>query len=322
MPNSSLDIIQVNGFPITLAFSKNNRAFLSERVTGNLWEIIPKSEEIQAGDFRLVKNFKVASHPGHHEKGLLGITLDPDFEMNSWIYCYYTYGNFTEGFANRVVRINETGNREEILLDEIPAGRIHNGGILAFAPDKTLYTGVGVENLVQENAQQIETLDGKVLRINPDGSIPHDNPFRNSPVYSFGHRNIFGLAFHPQTGQLYITEPGPDKNDEINIIKKGGNYGWPKVTGITDDPMLTNPIMVYEKVITPTQCTFVNNDLYFGSYNEGTVHKLTLSGNNFNKVEKDEIVYQTKPFGVLGVFHSPDNKFFVTTPNTIEQFGP
>lgn len=304
---------EANGFPITLAFADDSQVYFSERISGNLWEA-------EGEKFRLVKRFPIVGITGHHETGLLGIALDPDFTKNRYIYCYYTYGT-SQSFKNKVIRIKTDSKKEEVLLDKIPAGWIHNGGILAFGPDKKLYLGVGVNNEEQEKAQDLDFLGGKILRINPDGTIPKDNPFPKSPVYSFGHRNLFGLAFHPQTGRLYACDVGPNENDEINIIEPGGNFGWPKVMGKSNNPQFINPIHTYTPVITPTQSVFVGNSLYFGSYNQGTVHKLTLRGNNFDQVEKDEIVYRGKPFGVLGVFYSPEEKFYITQPEGIQQIS-
>jgi glucose/arabinose dehydrogenase len=158
------------------------------------------------------------------------------------------------------------------------------------------------------------------LRINRDGTIPADNPFPQSPVYSYGHRNVFGIAFHPTTGKAYVSDVGPDRDDEINIIDRGANYGWPLVTGVTRDARFHNPIRAYTPTITPTQNVFVDGHLYFGSYNEGTVHKLTLSGKNYDRVVKDEIVYKGTPRGVVGVFYGPDQEFYVTTPTSIIRF--
>jgi len=307
------DFLEVSGFPITVVFSED-RVFFSERVTGNLWEVYKSN-------FRLVRSFPIVKITGHHETGLLGIAVDPDFKKNHYLNAYYTYGK-AEKFKNKVVRIKTDDPREETILDNIPASHIHNGGILAFAPDKTLYIGTGVDNPIMEQSQNIAFLGGKILRINRDGSIPKDNPFPGSPVFSLGHRNIFGLAFHPKNGQLYICDVGPEKNDEINIVVKGGNYGWPEVTGIANNPKYIDPIKTYTPTITPTQCVFVGNNFYFGSYNEGTVHKLTLKGKRFDQVAKDEIVYRGKSFGVIGVFYGPDMQFYLTTPNKIIRFEP
>ncbi len=308
-------VLEAYGFPITLVFASDNRAFFSERITGNLWEI-------RDDEFRLVRHFPIVNITGHHETGLLGIVLDPGFKDNHLLYAYYTRRQSHKEFSNIIVRINvDEGEKEEVLLDGIPAGLIHNGGIMAFGPDKTLFVGVGVNNEEKEKAQELEFLGGKVLRINPNGTIPKDNPFPGSPVYSFGHRNIFGLAFHPQNGRLYISDVGPNDNDEINIIEPGGNYGWPQVMGISDSPKHVNPIITFTPVITPTQSTFIDDDLYFGSYNQGAVFKLTLGGENFDQIEKQEVVYRGKPFGVLGVFQSPEGKTYITRPEAIQQIS-
>jgi glucose/arabinose dehydrogenase len=307
--------IDVAGGPITLAFASDGSVFFSERITGNLWQY-------NQGEYRLVKHFSIVPITGHHETGLLGIALDPKFAANGFIYCFYTYGLSETNMHNKVVRIKANNPAETIIIDNLPAGRIHNGGVIAFGPNNNLYIGVGVQNEIMNKSQDLTHLGGKILRIKADGSIPKDNPFPNSPVYSYGHRNIFGLAFHPKTGKLYISEDGPEKNDEINIIEQGGNYGWPSVTGRVDAAEFVDPIISYTPTITPTQNVFVEGHLYFGSYNEGSVHKLTLGGTNYDRVLKDEIVYQGKSFGVIGVFYGPDKQFYVTTPNKILRFEP
>lgn len=307
--NLLAESLESSGFPLAMAFADDGCVFLSERV-GRLWEI-------KGDSFRLIHQFSVVPLLGHHETGLLGITLDPDFAVDDYIYCYYTTGENEQTMKNRVVRMKVSNPTEEILLDNIPAGLIHDGGVMAFGPDKTLYIGVGVHNKVMANAQDTARLDGKVLRINRDGSVPHDNPMPGSPVYSWGHRNIFGLAFHPETGTGYICDVGPNKQDEINLIHKGANYGWPAEMGPTENQKTVDPIISYEHVITPTQCVAVDNYLYFGSFNEGNVHRLTLSGDRYDKVIEDEVVYQGTPMGVVGVFCSPDRQFYITTPQFI-----
>lgn len=305
------DSIDIQGGPISLVFSKNGRAFFSERITGNIWEVIEDKK------YRLVKHLPVVQATGHHEAGVLGIALDPKFEENGFIYAFFTEGIDLDDANNKVIRFSVDIGEETILLPSIPGGRIHNGGIIAFGPDDgKLYIGVGVDNPYKDKSQDKDYLGGKILRINSDGSIPDDNPNQGSPVYSLGHRNIFGIAFKPRTGQIYVCDVGPEKDDEINIIKPNGNYGWPKVVGYTNDPRYVSPIMTYTPVITPTQSVFYDGSLYFGSFNEGTVHKLTLDLDG-EKVLSDEIVYQGKPFGIVGVFMNPENEFFVATTNKI-----
>ena len=308
MPNS----MEVIGGPITLVFSDNGRAFFSERLTGNVWEIIGPEQ------YKLIKHFSVVQTTGHHEAGLLGIALDKKFDENSLIYAFCTVGKKIKEAKNQVVRFSINNGKEEILISDIPAERIHNGGIIKFGPDNKLYIGTGIDNPIAEKSQDKNNLGGKILRINPDGSIPDDNPFKNSPVYSFGHRNIFGLAFNPKNNKLYVSDVGAETDDEINIIEPGENYGWPKFRGYTNEPNIINPIIKYTPTITPTQSVFYDNELYFGSYNQGSVHKLTLSEDGA-KVMSDVIVYQGEPFGVTGVFVSPEKEFFITTTNKIEK---
>lgn len=306
------NLIEAQGGPITLVFSKNGRVFFSERINGDVWEVLGEQK------FSLVKHLPVIQLTGHHEAGLIGIALDPDFDKNDLIYAYYSIEGKPSGINNRVVRFKASGGKEQILIDNIPGGLIHNGGIIAFGPDGKLYVGVGVDNKIQEKAQDKSFLGGKILRINPDGTIPADNPFKDSPVYSYGHRNIFGLAFHPKTGKLYICEEGPDTDDEINIIEPGGNYGWPKVTGYSNKSEYIDPIQIWTPTITPTQSFFDGDSLYFGSFNDGVVHRLTLTEDG-KKVISDEIVYRDKPWGIAGVFMSPEKEYFIATTSVIKK---
>jgi len=161
------------------------------------------------------------------DAGLLGIALHPDFEKNHFIYVYYTYKD-GDNLWNKVLRITESNDKitdAKVILDRIPGAEFDNGGVLKFGPDKKLYIGTG-DATDQNSTQDLKSLAGKILRLNDDGSIPQDNPFPNSPVYSYGHRNPQGLAWDDK-GNLYETEEGPTRNDEINLIKPGHNYGWP-----------------------------------------------------------------------------------------------
>lgn len=173
------------------------------------------------------------------EGGLMGIALDPNFSQNNYIYVMHTYieGNST---FNRVVRLVENNNRatiDKVVIDKIPGGRIHNGGRIKIGPDKKLYIGTGDAGN-RELSQDINSLAGKILRLELDGSIPSDNPIANSPVYSLGHRNPQGLAWNPQ-GIFYESEHGQSAHDEINIIQPGANYGWPLVQGDEDSTEVT-----------------------------------------------------------------------------------
>jgi glucose/arabinose dehydrogenase len=184
------------------------------------------------------------------ERGLLGIALDPDFARNGFVYLYYSYGGAGGATLNRLVRMHDTngaGTDETILIDNIPGSSNHDGGRIAFGPDGKLYVATG-DGEQQARAQDRNSLGGKILRLERDGSVPSDNPFPGSPVFSLGHRNVQGLAFQPDTGVLYETEHGPSGffpaccQDEVNRIEAGANYGWPIVTGKPGDARFRDPI--------------------------------------------------------------------------------
>jgi aldose sugar dehydrogenase len=162
------------------------------------------------------------------EAGLMGLALHPNFTQNHLMYVYHTYAK-NGGLYNKVLMLTEKNNKivnSKIILDGIPASDSNNGGRIKFGPDGKLYVSTG-DSEIPELAQNTKSLAGKLLRLNDDGTIPDDNPIPESPVYSYGHRDIQGFAWHPITKKLYASEHGPAGNDEVNIIEPGSNYGWP-----------------------------------------------------------------------------------------------
>jgi glucose/arabinose dehydrogenase len=225
------------------------------------------------------------------ESGLLGIAVDPQFESNRFIYVYYTYfrtENNLSKMYNRVSRFVLADNRvsdEAIIIDGIPGGKgdqgFHNGGRIRFGPDGKLYITTG-DGGVTENAQNLNSMGGKILRINKDGSIPSDNPFPGSAVFSYGHRNPQGIAWResggPGTGnwELYATEHGPVGNDELNLIEPGKNYLWPdKQCTASNDPA----VFCFTETIAPSGADFDGNDLYIAALRGTHVRKVTIGDN-------------------------------------------
>jgi glucose/arabinose dehydrogenase len=218
---------------------------------------------------------------------LLGLDLDPDFVTNGFMYVYYTYGN---PIRNKIVRLIERGGFaviDQTLLENIPGGTQHDGGRLKFGPDLKLYATVGDSTCIQ--AQDDNSLGGKILRMNSDGSVPDDNPFPERPypaslVLSKGNRNPEGIAWD-SSGQLYETEHGPTGDcgypgssyDEVNIIYPGGNYGWPCCRGVVcrpecGTPPFIDPIRYWqpaseggEGTAAPAGAGFLNDWFYFGT---------------------------------------------------------
>ena len=193
--------------------------------------------------------------------GLLGITTHPDFSNNHFLYAYYTYEE-NENLWNRVIRITEEENKStEIvtILDKIPGSAFSNGGVIKFGPDGKLYVGTGSVTDSSDDPQNLNSLTGKILRLNDDGTIPSDNPFGESYVFSYGHRNPTGFAWNNED-IMYATESGPTKNDEINLIKAGSNYGWPEVQCFSNNNNFVNPLECFDPGLEPGGIIFYSGD--------------------------------------------------------------
>lgn len=228
------------------------------------------------GRIRLIKGRKLLKKPysvlevAHiGEGGLMGLAVHPEFPEKPYVYAMHTY---KEGGSiyNRVIRLKDSGDSavlDKVIIDNIPRGRYHNGGRIAFGPDRMLYVTAG-ETFDSGLAQGLNSLGGKILRITPDGDIPSDNPFKNSPILSYGHKNPQGIAWHPETRELFSTEHGPSGefltfgNDEINVIRKGGNYGWPEVIGaigavnVFGNKRFIDPLIVWKETTPPSGIAF------------------------------------------------------------------
>jgi quinoprotein glucose dehydrogenase len=244
--------------PWSLIFLPDGRALVSER----------------PGRIRLIKGGKLQGKPFMNidvehigEGGLMGLAMHPAFPKQPFIYAMHTYRK-GGGVYNRVISIRDGGEKgaiDKVIVDNIPGGKFHNGGRIAFGPDGMLYITAG-ETFNAEIAQVIQSLGGKILRVTPEGGIPNDNPFKGSPVYSYGHRNPQGLAWHPETKDLFSSEHGPSgeflkfANDEINVIRKGGNYGWPQIIGVGNKKQLIDPLIVWKKTTPPSGMTFYAGD--------------------------------------------------------------
>jgi len=263
--------------PWGIAFAPDGRIFVTERV-GNL-------RVIQDGILN-PEPIKILDVSGF-EGGLLGIALDPNFEENHHIYLYYTYNDFFSTY-NKLSRFTESNNQlsdEIMLLDKIAGGPFHDGGRIKFGPDGLLYITTG-EAGIPDMAQDLNSLGGKILRINPDGTIPENNPFENSPVYSYGHRNPQGLDWDPITGKLVISEHGSSAHDEVNVIEPGKNYGWPEIVGDETDPSYTNPILhTGDETWAPSGASFYNSDNIPQWENKYFI--ATLRGNHLRMLDLD-----------------------------------
>ncbi len=208
------------------------------------------------------------------ESGLQGVAVDPNFNENRYIYLYYTHDDGVNRISRFVLDGTLTG--ETVLLDNIPGGATHNGGRLKFGPDGKLYATTG-EGGNPSLAQDTNSLGGKILRLNPDGTVPSDNPFGNY-VYSYGNRDPQGITWNPSNGILYASEHGSTMNDEINIITSGGNYGWPDVEGDENMSGYVSPIRVYtDFTLAPSGIAFYQDKLYVTGLRGTQLRVLNLS---------------------------------------------
>ena len=222
------------------------------------------------------------------EGGLMGMAHHPDFPETPYIYLMYTYTSSNGQLYNRVSRFTDQGNQaveEEIIIDQIPAGNNHNGGRIAFGPDGMLYITTG-ETFTRKIAQDLDNLGGKILRLTPEGIIPADNPFENSPVYSLGHRNPQGIAWHPETGDLFISDHGPSgedglrAKDRIKVVEAGSNFGWPDKIGYFEDGEYANPLIMWENAVPPSGMSFYQGNLYVGTLRSESLVRIGLNRNS------------------------------------------
>ena len=307
-------------WPVALAPAPDGRLFFAELLTG-------KIRILQDGQV-LPKPFAVLENVSNFgESGFLGLALHPDFSRTPYVYAMYVVDDPITGYPSgqRVVRfrdVNNIGQDRTTILDGLPAATeySHNGGRLAFGPDGKLYVTIGDTN-VPDLSQDPSNLAGSILRYNPDGSIPEDNPIPGSPVYAMGLRNVFGLAFQPSTGSLYATENGPGGFDEVNKIEAGRNYGWPTHMGVSETEGFVDPVAVFgvwpEDTIGPTGSTFTTEQpdlLLFCAYNGFLLRALQLSGPDFTTVESEKILSNNC---ALDVTYSSDGWLYYSTLSAI-----
>lgn len=245
--------------PWSLVFLDAERALVSER----------------AGFIRLIKKGKLQKEPYAQievehigEGGLMGLAIDPDYPVKPFIYAMHTYRK-ENSLYNRVTRLKDQGNFavfDSLIIDNIPGGKYHDGGRIAFGPDRMLYITTG-ENFQARLAKDLNSLAGKILRITRDGKIPENNPFRDSPVFSYGHRNPQGISWQPGSNILFSSEHGPSGefgyfgHDEINRIVKGSNYGWPEVIGRGEKKGYVDPLILWKDTTPPSGIAFYKGKL-------------------------------------------------------------
>lgn len=287
-----------------LAWDSRNNLYITER-RGRLLKWTG-DELITLGELEVVER---------GESGLMGLALDPGFPKNNYLYLCYTRRG-SENLENVVRRfrvVDGTLAEGDTILDGIRASFIHDGCRLAFGPEGKLLITMGDASRASL-AQNRDSLNGKVLRINSDGTVPEDNPVRGSAIFTLGHRNPQGLDMRPGTEEIYISEHGPRTDDEINRLIPGGNYGWPEIKGTRDAEGFEPALWSWTPTIAPAGITFMDSStLYLATLKQGKLHRLDL--NEEGQIVKDTVVLEG--FGRLrAVTTGPEgNCLYIGTSN-------
>lgn len=307
----------------SIAFAPDGRVFFTER----------------PGRVRMIEKGKLLAEPlltlpdvdATGKLGAMGLTLHPRFAKNRWLYVAYSYRD-ARGQHVRVVRYRE--NRKSltdrtVIIENIPAYTNHAGCRLRFGPDGKLYITTGDANR-PELAQRLDSLAGKILRVNEDGTVPQDNPFAGRTdarpeIWSYGHRNGQGMDWQPGTNALFASEHGPAAGDEINVIGRGKNYGWPTVHHEQSALGMESPLLAYNPLpaIAPASGMFYRgkafpefqNDLLVGCLRGECILRVRLDGNRV--VDQERLL--EKRFGrIREVAEAPDGSIYFST----SQFDP
>ncbi|MDX6315133.1 MAG: hypothetical protein QOF44_4597 [Streptomyces sp.] len=256
------------------------------------------------------------------EGGLLGLTLSPGFATDHLVYAYFT----TES-DNRIARMlydaskpaGEQLGAPDTILRGIPHGAIHNGGRIAFGPDGMLYAGTG-ESGDRGLAQDLKSLGGKILRMTADGEPAPGNPYAGSVVYSYGHRNVQGLAWDAQ-GRLWAAEFGQDTWDELNLIRPGKDYGWPVVEGVGHQPGYVDPVAVWRTDdASPSGIAYAKGSIWMASLKGARLWRIPLKG---TKAAAAPQAFLVDRYGRLRtVVADEDGSLLLTTSNTDGRGNP
>ena len=334
--------------------SKNVPKFRVETVTTNLeivWSIVfaPDGRMFfteRPGRVRVMENGKLRDKPFYTvpdielsgESGLMGMTLHPNFAENHFVYLAYAYQNADKDQTVRVARYRENGEtlvEPKTIIEGIPASRFHSGTRLKFGPDGKLYITTG-DATKQSRAQKLDSINGKTLRLNEDGTIPDDNPFVSQKdarpeIWTYGHRNAQGMDFQPETNLMFQTEHGPSiidgvdlfhrtGGDEVNIVEKGKNYGWAKISHNMTRAGMETPLIEYSPAIAPASGMFYRGDLFpefkgnffFGALKGQMIVRLVLDGRKI--VSQDKLL--VKEYGrIREVAEGLDGAIYFSTSN-------
>ena len=332
VPKFSVETVAANLEVVwSIAFAPDGRIFFTERPG--------RVRVIENGKLRDKPFFNVPDVEPSGESGLMGMCLHPNFAANHFVYLAYAYQDAEKNQTVRVARYRENGDTltdQKTIVEGIPAARYHSGTRSKFSPvDGKLYNTTG-DATRQSRAQDLSSINGKTLRLNDDGTIPDDNPFLHqkgarAEIWTYGHRNSQGLDWQPETGLMFQTEHGPTiidgvdlfhrtGGDEVNIVEKGKNYGWAKISHTMRRAGMETAIVEYSPAIAPAGATFYRGDLFpelknnflFGALKGEAIMRLVLDGRRI--VSQDKLL--EKQYGrIREVAEAPDGSIYFSTSN-------
>lgn len=324
VPDAFKETVLATGLkrPVALAFLPDGRLLIGEQYTGKI--------RVYKGGTLLPTPYATVSpvQKSNNETGLLGLSVDPNFSSNGYVYVFVTQ-SWTKQRIWRYKTVGDTGTSPTVIVDNIPTlGINHNGGGIGFGPDGKLYVSVGENGMMQNDAQKTSSWRGKILRFNPNGTVASGNPWGNA-AWCRGLRNPFRFTWQPSTGKLFASENGPNIDDEINLIVPGANYGWPNETGPNSNPAYTDPIYTFATTIAVTDVAFYNGSalpfkghLFYVDYKFGRIRRLVLGGAGGEEVVAGPINFVTGVEEPVDLEEGPDGAlYFCTLPGLLVRVG-
>lgn len=308
--------------PWSMVFTSSERMLVTERPG--------RVRVVENGVLREKPLAVIADVEARGESGLMGIALAPDYATSKLVYLACAY-DAPQGPVVRILRFRDAGDAltdRAVVLDGIPAARNHAGCRLRFGPDGMLYVTTG-DASDRKIAQDLKSLGGKTLRVRPDGSVPPDNPFPGSPVYSYGHRNSQGLDWSPATGLQYQTEHGPSGfdgpggGDEVNLVQAGKNYGWPAVHHRESAAGMVSPLLEYTPAVAPAGASFSRGgamksyagDFFFATLRGQRLIRVRFDPSDPRRVVETEELFLEAYGRLRDVIFGPDGAMYVATSN-------
>ncbi len=300
-------------FPVSLVFAPDGRLFYNELQTGNI-RVVSAGGQLQTQPFATVSPLATTG-----EQGLLGLALDPNFSSNRFVYVYHTHPS---PLRNRVIRFtdsNGTGTNLTVIVDNLPVNTNHNGGRLGFSRDGRLHVSIGDAGN-PANAQSTTALAGKLL------SYDAATPGSAAQVVALGLRNPFGLTFHPVGGTPYVSDNGPNCDDEVNRITAAGNYGWRTSYPCGDtDPAFVQPLARLNPPIAPTGLVFYTgtvfpewrNHLLLTSFNDGNLRRFVPDEAQQGRILEQQVVINGGFGAMLDVAVGPDGNLYIASQSAI-----